>query len=147
VSRRRALFLVVVLGGAFLVVSFLLTRVLTAANSERVAAIEVVKAQERGDVQNLVERIDGCREKPACRAHAASLVRRLSRPGKVSILNVKAPGFSLTGRTGTTRIAWQAGSTDPVVQCVRAERTGDPVLGYDVRVLSLSDPIGDESSC
>jgi hypothetical protein len=141
------LFLVVVLGGAFLVVSFLLTRVLTASNTERAAAIELVKAQERGDVPDLVGRIDGCDRRPACRAHAADLVRRLSRPGKVSILNVKAPGLSLVGRTGTTRIAWQAGRTDPVVQCVRARRTGDPVLGYDVRVLSISNPIGDESSC
>ena len=146
-SRRRALLLIVVLGSAFLFVSFLLARVLTASNSERSAAISLVKAQEGGDVEELVDRIDGCRAKPACRAHAADLTRRLSRAGKVSVLNVKAPGFSLTSRTGTTRIAWQAGTSDPIVQCVRARRTGDPLLGYDVRVLSLSDPIGDESSC
>jgi hypothetical protein len=147
VSRRTVLLLAVVGGVAFLVVSFLLTRVLTASNSERAAAIELVKAQERGDVEELVDRIDGCRERPGCPARIAALTRRLSRPGEVSILNVKAPGFSLTSRTGTTRVAWQAGTADPIVQCVRARRTGDPLLGYDVRVLSLSAPIGNESSC
>ena len=145
---RRSVLLIAVLGGiAFLVVSFLLARVISAANDERAAAVALVKDQGEGDAQGMVARIDGCDRSPACKAHVADLVRRLSGPGRVHVLNVKAPGFSFAGRTGTTRIAWRTGDNDPFVQCIRARRTGDPIAGYQVRILSVSDPIGDESSC
>jgi hypothetical protein len=147
VSRRAVLVLIVIAGLAFLTVSFLLARVLTASNSERGVAVALVKDQAKGDARGMIDRIGGCDRSAACRAHVADLVRRLSAPGRVSVLNVAAPGFSLTARTGTTRIAWRTGNGDPFVQCMRARRTGDPVSGYSVRVISLSDPIGDESSC
>jgi hypothetical protein len=145
---RRSVLLIVALGGLiFLLASFLLARVISAANDERAVAVELVKDQARGDAGAMVATIDGCDESPACRAHVADLVRRLSGRGRVEVLNVKAPGFSLGGHTATTRVAWRTGTHDPFVQCVRARRTGDPLAGYTVRVLALSDPIGDESSC
>jgi hypothetical protein len=121
--------------------------VIAASNDERAVTVALVKDQAHGDTRAMIARIDGCQGSAACRAHAADLVRRLGAPGRVSILNVKAPGFSLAGRTGTTRIAWRTASNDPFVQCVRSRRTGDPLSGYTVRILSVSAPIGDESSC
>jgi len=145
---RRSIVLLVVLGGlAFLVVSFLLARLIGAANDERAVAVALVKAQGKGDTPDMVARIDGCDQSAACQAHVADLVRRLSAPGRVNVLNVKAPGFSLGGHTATTRVAWRTGDRDPIVQCIRARRTGNPLAGYTVRILSVSDPIGDESSC
>ena len=146
-SRRSVLLLVVVIGGAFLAISFLLARVISAANAEREAAIELVKDQAGGNLAAVLGRIEGCGLRPPCRVPATRLVARLRHPGHVSILNVKAPGFSIGGRTAVTRIAWRAGNGPPVVQCVRARRTGDPFGGYRVTVLSLSAPIGSESAC
>lgn len=146
-SRRSVLLLVLVGGSAFLLVSFLLARVISASSDERGAVVALVKEQARGDTRAMVARIDGCDESAACKAHAADLVKRLSAPGRVSVLNVKAPGFSLGGRTGTTRVAWRTAANDPFVQCVRSRRTGNPLSGYSVRILAISDPIGDESSC
>jgi hypothetical protein len=147
VSRRSVLLLVVVGGLVFLVVSFLLTRVIAAANDERAAAAALVKDEGEGNASRMSRQIDGCDRSPACKAHVADLVRRLSGPGRVHILNVKAPGFTLGGRTATTRIAWQTGNANPFVQCIRSRRTGDPLSGYTLRILAISDPIGDESSC
>jgi hypothetical protein len=52
----------------------------------------------------------------------------------------------LTRVTGTGRVAWRAGTSAPVVQCVRVRRDG-PASGADVELLSVSAPIGAEASC
>ena len=53
---------------------------------------------------------------------------------------------ALTSRTGVGRVAWRAGESLPVVQCVRVRRDG-PLTGADVELLSISAPIGSEESC
>jgi hypothetical protein len=74
-------------------------------------------------------------------------VRELERPGTVQILNYRpSTRLSLTRRTGTGRVAWRAGDSLPVVQCVRVRREG-PLTGAGVQLLALSDPVGLESPC
>ncbi len=54
--------------------------------------------------------------------------------------------LALTRKTGTGRVAWRAGTSLPVVQCVRVRREG-PLTGGAVELLSISDPIGGEAGC
>jgi hypothetical protein len=53
----------------------------------------------------------------------------------------------LTDAVATGRVAWRAGTNGlPVVQCVRVRRDG-PLSGATVELLSISAPIGRQSSC
>ena len=73
------------------------------------------------------------------REHDARGRRRSSRrPGEVEILTY-APStrLSLTRRTGSARVAWRAGESLPVVQCVRVRRDG-PLTGGGVELLAIS---------
>lgn len=146
--RPRILLLAALLGGAlFLAASFVAARVLSAGSDERGVAVAVIKAQARGDAQAVLSLLEGCRRRPACAARVRRTVARLRRPGRIDVLNVRSPPFALGARTGTTRVAWKTQGRLPVVQCVTARRTGDPLAGYEVRVLALSAPIGRESAC
>jgi hypothetical protein len=131
----------------FVFLSFLVARVLSAGSDERSAAIAVLKAQASGDSGAVIGLIDGCRPRPACAARVHALVARERRPGRFDVLNVRTPSFALGARTGTTRVAWRANGSLPVVQCVTARRTGNPLAGYDIHVLSVSAPIGREAHC
>ena len=52
----------------------------------------------------------------------------------MKILSIKSPtAGSLTGATGTTRVAWTVIGTLPVVQCVLVRRTGNAVKGIESR--------------
>jgi hypothetical protein len=53
---------------------------------------------------------------------------------------------TMTRRLGTGRVAWRAGASLPVVQCVKAQREG-PLTGGGVKLLSISQPIRGEASC
>ena len=53
---------------------------------------------------------------------------------------------ALTNRTGVGRVAWRAGGSQPVVQCVRVRREG-PLTGADVELVAISAPIGGDASC
>jgi hypothetical protein len=65
----------------------------------------------------------------------------------VQILNFQpSTRLSLTRRTGTARVAWRAGKSLPVVQCVRVRRDG-PLTGATVELLALSDPIALDGGC
>jgi hypothetical protein len=133
---------------AFLVVSAGLARVLGAANAERDAAIELVKAESHGDAAAVVAGIRGCRSDAACRERVAAQVARLRSAGKVRVLRLDGPShFALRARTGTARIAWRAGDALPVVQCVRLRRAGDLRHGFRVEVLALSAPIRRDAAC
>jgi hypothetical protein len=132
----------------FLVVSAGLARVLGAANAERDAAIEIVKAQSHGDGAQVIRSIRGCRSDAACRGRVSADVARLHSPGKVRILRLDGPSaLAVRARTGTARIAWHAGDALPVVQCVRLRRGGDLLHGFRVRVLALSRPIRRDAGC
>jgi hypothetical protein len=140
--------LIAVAALAFLVVSAGLARVLGAANAERDAAIDIVKAESHGDQARVIESIQGCGADAACRRRMIANVARLHSREKVRILRLDAPSqLALRARTGTARIAWRAGAALPVVQCVRLRRGGDVVHGFRVQVLALSDPIPREGSC
>jgi hypothetical protein len=74
-------------------------------------------------------------------------VAQLERPGAVQILTyTPSIRIALTRQVGTGRVAWRAGTSLPVVQCVRVRRDG-PLTGGDVELLAISAPIGGEESC
>jgi hypothetical protein len=128
--------------------SALVARVLGASTAARNEATDVVKLQARGDAAGVVGRIAGCRARPACARAVAARVRRLRTPGQVRIVRVdNVAAVSLGSRTDRARVVWKAGTRLPTVQCVAVRRSGDPVAGYDVKVLSLSAPIAREAPC
>lgn len=132
---------------AFLAVSLLLARALTATGAERSAVLEVLRAQARGDSGAMLSDLPDCRREPACAATTRARAERLRRPGEVKVLNYKpSVGLSLTRQSGVGRVAWKAGDALPVVQCVRVRREG-PLTGGGVTLLSLSEPIGGEAPC
>jgi hypothetical protein len=91
--------------------------------------------------------LPACRAEPACAQVTRERVAKLRRPGDLEILNYQpSVQVALTRQTGTGRVAWRAGRSLPVVQCVRVRRDG-PLTGGDVELLSISAPIGAEASC
>ena len=147
--RRRQLFIVIGFGVfVFLGISLMLARALSATGTERSKVREIVQAQARGDAKAVLQRIPACAREPACVAATDAFVPKLKRPGEVEILQYRpSVQLPLTDATGTGRVAWRAGSNGfPVVQCVRVRRDG-PLSGATVELLSISAPIGRESSC
>jgi hypothetical protein len=147
--RRRPAVLIAIAFGAFvfLGLSFLLARGLSAASTERGKVRDLLAAQARGDARAVLAELPACRAEPACVQVTRARVTRLRRSGGVQILNyVPSTRLSLTRRTGTARVAWRAGKSLPVVQCVRVRRDG-PLTGATVEILSLSDPIALEGGC
>jgi hypothetical protein len=147
--RRRPAVLIVVAFAVFffLGISLLLARGLSGSGTERGKVLEVLEAQAAGDADAVLAELPACRAEPACAQVTRARVARLERPGRVQILNYEpSTRLSLTRRTGTGRVAWRAGESLPVVQCVRVRRDG-PLTGGAVELLALSDPIGLESSC
>ena len=69
--------------------------------------------------------LPACRAQPACASMVRATTEEVRRPGEVEILTY-APStrLSLTRRTGSARVAWRAGESLPVVQCVRVRRDG-----------------------
>jgi hypothetical protein len=131
----------------FLGISFLLARALTGEGAERSKVLDVLRAQSRGDAPAVLEQLPACAREPACAQVTRDRVERLRRPGEIEILNYRpSVRVTMTRRSGTGRVAWRAGRSLPVVQCVKARREG-PLTGGGVELLSLSDPIGLEASC
>jgi hypothetical protein len=131
----------------FLGISFLLARGLTGAGNERSKVLDVLEAQARGDADAVLADLPACRAEPACAQVTRERVAKLRRPGDLEILNYQpSVQVALTRQTGTGRVAWRAGRSLPVVQCVRVRRDG-PLTGGDVELLSISAPIGAEASC
>ena len=131
----------------FLGISFLLARALTGSGAERSRVIEVLRAQARGDADAVLEKLPACAAEPACARVTRERVAQLERPGEVQILNYRpSVRVTMTRRSGTGRVAWRAGASLPVVQCVKATREG-PLTGGGVELLAISKPIGLEASC
>jgi hypothetical protein len=131
----------------FLGISLLLARGLTGAGNERSKVLDVLEAQARGDADAVLADLPACRAEPACAQVTRERVAKLRRPGDLEILNYQpSVQVALTRQTGTGRVAWRAGRSLPVVQCVRVRRDG-PLTGGDVELLSISAPIGAEASC
>ena len=133
---------------AFLAASAAIARMLGASAAEREAAIEVVKAQSRGDAEQVIALIAGCRARRRCREGAAANASRLRSPNELRVLRLDGPPALAPGpRTGTARVVWRAGDALPVVQCVALRRHGDVLRGFGVQVLALSDPIARQGGC
>ncbi len=146
--RRPALLLVAgFVAFVFLGLSFLLARGLSGSSTERGKVLDVLRAQARGDAAAVLARLPACRAEPACAQVTRTRVARLERPGTVQILNYEpSVRLSLTRHSGLGRVAWRAGESRPVVQCVRVRREG-PLTGGGVELVALSNPIGLEESC
>jgi hypothetical protein len=147
--RRLYLFLI----GAgvlvvFLVVSALLARAFSVDGAERSAITALVAAEARGDVNGMLSRIDGCRANAGCSARVAQNAAELAQPGAVSIIQLQpSSGFSLGSTLGTARVAWNAGSSLPIVQCVRVRRAGNVLSGLHVELLAISLRIKSDAEC
>jgi hypothetical protein len=131
----------------FLGLSALLARALTGAGTERSDVLALVRAQARGDAAAVLDALPACRAEPTCADVMRDRVEQLRRPGDVEILTyTPSVQVALTTRTGVGRVAWRAGGSQPVVQCVRVRREG-PLTGAGVELLAISEPIGGEESC
>jgi hypothetical protein len=131
----------------FLGISALLARGLTGAGTERSRVLDLVEAEARGDADAVLAALPACRAEPACAQVTRDRTEQLRRPGEVEILTyTPSVRIALTRVTGTGRVAWRAGDSQPVVQCVRVRRDG-PLTGGDVELLAVSAPIGGEESC
>jgi len=146
--RRVTLVTAVVFGlFVFLGISFLLARSLTGEGAERARVLDVLKAQARGDADAVLEQLPACSREPACAQVTRERAAQLKRPGKIQILNYRPSiRVTMTRQSGTGRVAWRAGTSTPVVQCVKALREG-PLTGGGVELLAISKPIGLEASC
>ncbi len=131
----------------FLGLAVLLGRGLTGSVSERAAVLDLVEAEAAGDVEAALDKLPRCRAEPACARVVRDRVQELRQPGEVQILTYDpSVQVALTNRTGTGRVAWRAGESLPIVQCVRALRDG-PLTGGGVELLAISAPIGREAGC
>jgi hypothetical protein len=147
VPRGARIVLIVVAVFAFLAVSALLARALTATGAERSAVLDIVRAQARGEEDTVLSLAPACAAEPACAATSRNRTRRLRRRGKVRLLRFEpSVGLTLTRQSGVARVAWSAGGGRPVVQCVRVRREG-PLTGGGVELLAISEPIGGQASC
>jgi hypothetical protein len=132
----------------FLAISALLARFLSVENDERDKDIALLQAQARGDAAAMLAQLSGCSSNSACVTVVRANAQSLRRSGAVKILSLKSPtAYALTGATGKTRIAWTVIGRLPVVQCIDVHRTGNPISGIKVTLLSLSAPIPNEGDC
>jgi len=147
--RRSQLLALIALGVAlFLFISAVLARAFSVDGAERSAITALVQAEARGDAAGVMDRITNCAAQPSCRARVNSDVTALRRTGSVAILALDtSSGFSLTGSTGTARVAFTVGSSLPIVQCLRVRRAGNVLSGLRVELLELSARIPSNADC
>lgn len=131
----------------FLVASFLLARGLSAASVERARVADVIRAQSRGDSEQVLAALSACRREPACVSLTRARTKTLAREGRLEILAYE-PSVRITPtvHTGTGRVAWRVGPDRPVVQCVGVRRSG-MLAAPEIELLSLSDSIPSDASC
>jgi hypothetical protein len=148
-SRRRRVALIGLVVVLFIAVSGLLAGFLSVEGAEREDLLTLLRAQARGDAQGMLAKLDArCRASPRCVASVRGDAAKLRRAGAVKILTLSsATAYSLTGATGPSRVAWTVIGKLPVVQCVQVRRSGNPITGIDVALLSISGPISGEGEC
>ena len=142
-TRRIAL----VLGAAaFVVVSLLVARWLLADGAERNEIEALLRAQARGDVPAMAERLDRCDAR--CRAELDRLAARLRADGDPEIVRYDSrTSHALGPQTAPTRVVWATPGRLPTVQCVLVRRSGTALSGPRVTLLRLSAPIGRQDTC
>lgn len=145
-TQRHA---IVLLAAAFVLVSFLVARWLTAENRERTAVIDLLRAQARGDAASMLAALDGCAGDPACRAEVERNALALRRSGRVRVLRMDSTtSHALLAEEGPTRVAWDVGGKSlPVVQCVQVERRGLQLLGGEIVLSAIGPRIAGDASC
>jgi hypothetical protein len=127
-------------------VSVLLARWLGTENAERSEVVALLEDQARGDAPAMLRRLE-CPDE-ACVARARENARTLRTSGKLTIVRVdSATSHSLGGDTGPTRVVWISPGRLTTVQCVLVRRSGTPLSGMSVTLLSLSAPIDREAAC
>lgn len=132
----------------FLAISGALARFFSVENVERDDESALLAAQVRGEPRAMLDELTGCRESASCAATVRANASRLRRAGEPKILSLKSPtAYSLTGATGTTRLAWAVIGRAPVVQCVVVRRSGNALTGIHIHLLSLSAPIPNSGDC
>lgn len=132
----------------FLIISALLARVFGANSAEQSAITSLVKDEAHGDTSAVIGDIAGCSASQTCRTRAGYNASTLKRPGGVSIIQLQpSTSFSIAGTEGTARVAWNAGGSLPIVQCVRVRRTGNVISGLKVELLEVSRRIKSDTAC
>jgi hypothetical protein len=132
----------------FAAISAILARVFSVDGAERTAITVLVQDEASGNATGAVAQIQGCELSVACRSTVEANVATLKQAGTVSILELNpSAGFSLGSTLGTARVAWRAGSSLPVVQCVRVRRAGNALSGLRVELLKISSRIESDSVC
>lgn len=146
--RRPAVITAIIFGVFFFLgASLFLARGLSATGTERAKVLEVIRAEARGDTERVLELLPECRELPACETTVRRRADSLRRPGEVEILQYRpSVQLAVTDEEGTGRVAWRAGGSNPIVQCVRVRRTG-ALNGAQVELISIGGPIGGEAAC
>jgi hypothetical protein len=143
---RRLLFLLAVL--VFLAITVFVARALTVDGAERSAINDLLRAEARGNRTAMMRAITGCGQSPACRRRVGDDASTLTRSGTVKILELNpSAGFSLGSTTGTARVAWRAGGSLPVTQCVRVKRAGNILRGIHIELLEISRRIPTSADC
>jgi hypothetical protein len=133
---------------AFLIISAVLARVFSIDGAERSAITSLITAQAHGDRTGMAAQMYRCSARPACVTRVSVNARALRHPGAVSIIQIQpSAGFSLAGTVGVARVAWQAGGSLPIVQCLRVRRAGNAVSGLRVELLELSRRIASDADC
>jgi hypothetical protein len=146
--RRRWLILAIPGLAVFLAISALLARAFSLPNAEQAAVTDLVTAEAHGDPAAMIAELRGCTSSSACRAAIARDIQRLRRTGVVQIAEFNpSASFSLTSATGVARVAWTAGGSLPVVQCVEVHVTGNVISGQTVQLLALSPQLGGSATC
>jgi hypothetical protein len=146
--RRVYLVLIPLAVIVFLAVSALLARAWSADGAESTAITNLVQDEARGQTPAVIAAIRNCRKQPVCRARAAYNTHHLPHGRSISIIQLQpSTGFTLTSTLGTARVAWNVGSSLPVVQCVRVRRAGNVIKGLDVQLLEVSRRIKSDAAC
>jgi hypothetical protein len=149
--RRRRRRTILLIGSAvllFLVISALLTRALAVGGAEDTALTDMVKAEASGNPARVVASIQDCQPSASCRTRAAANAAELKHRGTVSIIQIQSSaGFSLGETLGTARVAWLAGGSLPIVQCVRVRHAGNVLQGFTIELLEVSRRIKSDAAC
>src|ERR1700722_19959256 len=149
-SRRARIVLIALTLLLFLAISGLLARYFSAENAERADYLALVEAEHHGDSSAILRRLDGCHADPKCVAQVQAIVTdpRVRQVGAVKLLQVESKtAGALFGAHGKTRLAWTVLGGKPIVQCVDVQRSGNPLTGIDVKLLSIGSPISNEGKC
>ena len=147
-SRLLRFVLLAALVVVFVAITALLARALTVDGAERTAIEGLLRAEAAGDPRAMASRISGCPGSPACRTRVSQDAGELKHPGKLAILELNpSAGFSLSSTLGTARVAWRAGGSLPIVQCVRVRRAGNVLSGLHIELLKVSRRIASNSDC